>query len=114
LEYWFKLSPIKAFFMENNTIFESLEDFYNRKFEWIPENLSKDIGHVNVFRLPHPANKPVPYRRRDFYKVTLCRGASRLHYADKVFSFEKQAMFFLIHLFLTNGSISKMKFWVFM
>nr|WP_299416710.1 helix-turn-helix transcriptional regulator [uncultured Emticicia sp.] len=80
--------------MENNTIFESLEDFYNRKFEWIPENFSKDIGHVNVFRLPHPANKPVPYRRRDFYKVTLCRGASRLHYADKVFSFEKQALVF--------------------
>jgi AraC-like DNA-binding protein len=80
--------------MENNTIFVSLEDFYNRKFEWISENLSKDIGHVNVFRLPHPANKPVPYRRRDFYKVTLCRGASRLHYADKVFSFENQALVF--------------------
>lgn len=73
---------------------ESIEDFYNRRFEWIPENLSKDIGHVNVFRLPHPANKPVPYRRRDFFKVTLCRGSSRIHYADKVFSFEKQALVF--------------------
>lgn len=73
---------------------ESLQDFYSRKFEWIPESLSKDIGHVNVFRLPHPANKPVPYRRRDFFKVTLCRGGSRIHYADKVFSFEKQALVF--------------------
>ncbi|MFN3847988.1 MAG: helix-turn-helix domain-containing protein [Spirosomataceae bacterium] len=77
-----------------NSGFESLEDFYKRKFHWIPENLSKDIGHVNVFRLPHPANKPVPYRRRDFFKVTLCRGNSRIHYADKVFSFEKQALVF--------------------
>ncbi|GGD69144.1 AraC family transcriptional regulator [Emticicia aquatilis] len=77
-----------------NSGFESLEDFYKRKFDWIPENLSKDIGHVNVFRLPHPANKPVPYRRRDFFKVTLCRGNSRIHYADKVFSFEKQALVF--------------------
>lgn len=80
--------------MENNAKFESLEDFYSRRFDWIPENLSRDIGHVNVFRLPHPATKPVPYRRRDFFKVTLCRGASRIHYADKVFSFDKQALVF--------------------
>ncbi len=73
---------------------ESLQEFYNRQFEWIPESLIKDIGHVNVFRLPHPANKPVPYRRRDFFKVTLCRGGSRIHYADQVFSFEKQALVF--------------------
>ncbi|MCU0468161.1 MAG: helix-turn-helix transcriptional regulator [Arcicella sp.] len=73
---------------------ETLQDFYSRKFEWIPEGLSRDIGHVNIFRLPHPANKPVPYRRRDFFKITLCRGSSRIHYADKVFSFEKQALVF--------------------
>lgn len=80
--------------MENNARIESLEEFYKRKFDWIPENLSRDIGHVNVFRLPHPMTKPVPYRRRDFFKVTLCRGGSRIHYADKVFSFEKQALVF--------------------
>jgi AraC family transcriptional activator of pobA len=80
--------------MENYKKLESLEAFYKRKFDWIPENLSKDIGHVNVFRLPHPATKPVPYRRRDFFKVTLCRGSSRIHYADKVFSFDKQALVF--------------------
>ncbi|MFN3588772.1 MAG: helix-turn-helix domain-containing protein [Spirosomataceae bacterium] len=73
---------------------ETLADFYARQFEWIPESLSKDIGHVNVFRLPHPSNKPVPYSRRDFFKVTLCRGAGRIHYADKVFSYEKQAVVF--------------------
>lgn len=80
--------------MENNGKLESLEEFYKRKFDWIPENLSRDIGHINMFRLPHPATKPVPYRRRDFFKVTLCRGSSRIHYADKVFAFEKQALVF--------------------
>ncbi len=80
--------------MENAIKHESLEEFYTRKFDWIPENLSKDIGHINVFRLPHPVTKPVPYRRRDFFKVTLCRGSSRIHYADNVFSFEKQALVF--------------------
>lgn len=73
---------------------ESLEEFYKRKFEWIPESLSKGIGHVNIFRLPHPANKPVPYRRRDFFKVTLCRGDSRIHYADKIYTIKKQALVF--------------------
>lgn len=73
---------------------ETLQDFYNRKFKWMPETLSRDIGHINVFRLPHPPTKPVPYRRRDFFKVTLCRGSSRIHYADKVFSFGKQALVF--------------------
>ncbi len=73
---------------------ESLEEFYQRKFDWIPESLSKDIGHVNIFRLPHPEGKPVPYRRRDFFKATLCRGGSRIHYADKVYQFEKQALVF--------------------
>ncbi len=77
-----------------NNGFETLQEFYNRKFDWIAENLSRDIGHVNIFRLPHPSSKPVPYRRRDFYKVTLCRGSSRINYADKVFSFDKQALVF--------------------
>ena len=73
---------------------ESLESFYERRFEWIPESLSKNIGHFNIFRLPHPFNKPVPYRRRDFFKVTLCKGASRIHYADHIYYFEKQALVF--------------------
>lgn len=73
---------------------ESLEEFYKRKFDWIPESLSKDIGHINIFRLPHPEGSPIPYRRRDFFKATLCRGGSRIHYADQVYHFEKQALVF--------------------
>ncbi|MFN8354064.1 MAG: helix-turn-helix domain-containing protein [Spirosomataceae bacterium] len=76
----------------NNT--ESLEEFYRRKFEWIPEGLSKDIGHFNVFHLPLLPGKPVPYRRRDFYKITVCIGQSRIHYADQVYKIEKQALVF--------------------
>ncbi|WP_304234405.1 AraC family transcriptional regulator [Jiulongibacter sediminis] len=73
---------------------ESLEEFYKRRFEWIPESLSKDIGHFNVFKLPHASDKPVPYRRRDFFKITFCIGQSRVHYADQVYKIEKQALVF--------------------
>jgi AraC-like DNA-binding protein len=65
---------------------ETLEDFYRHKFNWLPDNLKKEIGHFNVFKMedcigPHQA--PIQYTRRDFYKVSLVRGNYIYHYADK-------------------------------
>ncbi|WP_221392303.1 AraC family transcriptional regulator [Dyadobacter sp. NIV53] len=65
---------------------ETLEEFYQQKFNWMPDNLQKDIGHFNVFNLEHhKASNTVPfkYSRRDFYKVSLIRGKNIYHYADK-------------------------------
>jgi len=80
--------------MEN---IESLEDFYKRKFNWMPDNLRNEIGHFNIFRLePYVEGKPtkIPYSRRDFYKIILVKGNSKIHYADKVVEVEKQAISF--------------------
>lgn len=44
------------------------------------------VGQVNVFRLEEvraPDGKPIPYGRRDFYKIALNRGPHVYHYADK-------------------------------
>jgi AraC-like DNA-binding protein len=76
---------------------ESIEEFYNRKFGWLPDNLRSEIGHFNVFRLePFTGDKgqPVPYKRRDFYKIMLVIGNSKVHYADKVVEIQKQALSF--------------------
>lgn len=76
---------------------ESLEDFYQRKFNWLPENFHQQLGHFNLFRLePLIPGKPlsVPYRRRDFYKVMLVLGNSAVHYADRVVEVKKQALCF--------------------
>lgn len=65
---------------------ETLEDFYLKKMNWLPDNLKKDIGHFNVFRTEDcvGANKQPPqYTRRDFYKISLTRGKHLYHYADK-------------------------------
>jgi AraC family transcriptional activator of pobA len=65
---------------------ETIEEFYNSKFNWLPENLSQDIGHFNVFRIEEchgPNATPVKYSRRDFYKISLFRGKTIYHYADK-------------------------------
>lgn len=50
---------------------ESLEEFYKRKFNWIPESLASEIGHFNIFRLePYLEGKmkAVPYRSGIFTK----------------------------------------------
>ncbi|MFD1257479.1 helix-turn-helix domain-containing protein [Mucilaginibacter terrae] len=76
---------------------ETLEDFYQQKFNYLPTNLQQDIGHFNVFRLEDcydPAAKPVTYSRRDFYKISLMSGSGRIHYADKSIEIEGTTLMF--------------------
>jgi len=76
---------------------ESLADFYQKKLNWMPEQIRNEIGHFNVFRLePFTGDntKPIPYKRRDFYKVMLVVGNSKVHYGDKVVEVQKQALSF--------------------
>ncbi len=76
---------------------ETIEEFYKRKYDWIPENLRKEIGHFNVFKLsPFVGDnaQAIPYRRRDFYKVMLVIGGGEVHYADKVMKVSRQALSF--------------------
>lgn len=76
---------------------ETIEQFYKRKFDWLPDNFRNEIGHFNIIKLkPAPDGKPqpVPYKRRDFYKIMLVMGNSEVHYADKVYQVQKQALAF--------------------
>jgi AraC family transcriptional activator of pobA len=65
---------------------QTLEHFYQSKFNSVPQTLQNGVGHFNVFRLEdcnQPNAAPVTYSRRDFYKVSLVRGEFLYHYADK-------------------------------
>jgi AraC-like DNA-binding protein len=76
---------------------ETIEEFYKRKFDWIPENIKNEIGHFNVFQhepIEPGKAKTIPYKRRDFYKIMLVIGNIKMNYADKVVSINKQALFF--------------------
>lgn len=76
---------------------ETIEQFYKRKFDWVPGNLRNEMGHFNVFRLdPYVgANaRPVPYSRRDFYKITITLGSGNVYYADKMYEVKQQALTF--------------------
>jgi AraC family transcriptional regulator, transcriptional activator of pobA len=76
---------------------ETIEEFYTKKFGGMPGDIRKEIGHFNVFKLdPFVGNnaKPVPYARRDFFKIMLVRGNYKMHYADGVVEIQKQALVF--------------------
>ncbi|AMP98464.1 AraC family transcriptional regulator [Pedobacter cryoconitis] len=65
---------------------QTLEHFYQQKFNSVPQTLQNGVGHFNVFRIEDcngPNATPVTYSRRDFYKVSLVRGEYLYHYADK-------------------------------
>ncbi len=76
---------------------ESLSEFYQNKFDWLPDNLKNEMGHFNVFTLaPFIGEKaqPIPYKRRDFYKISLAKGNSKVYFADQVVEVKKQALCF--------------------
>ncbi|PSL28859.1 helix-turn-helix domain-containing protein [Chitinophaga ginsengisoli] len=92
---------------------QTLEEFYQQKFNWLPENLQQDIGHFNVFSLEdslagvHGAT-PFKYSRRDFYKINLVRGKTLYHYADKSIELDGTAlMFFNPHVPYTFEPLSE-------
>jgi len=96
---------------------ETLEEFYQRKFDWLPEEIRKDIGHFNMFHLaPFREGQAtsIPYRRRDFYKIMLVKGNSRVHFGDKVVEVQKQALAFmkcinLVVITFLNFPMNKLK-----
>ncbi|PWK20094.1 AraC-like DNA-binding protein [Arcicella aurantiaca] len=76
---------------------ETIEDFYKLKLNWMPQNLGKEMGHFNVFRLEDFVTKYancIPYSRKDFFKISLIIGKNKAHYADKTIDIDKQALIF--------------------
>jgi AraC family transcriptional regulator, transcriptional activator of pobA len=75
----------------------SIEDFYERKFNWVPNDLKREIGHFNVFRFEDFTGKnarAIPFNRRDYYKISLLLGKINIHYAHKTIRIAKQAILF--------------------
>ena len=80
--------------MENTL---TLEDFYQHKLNWMPDNLKKEIGHFNVFKLDDftgACAKPIPYSRKDYFKISLIIGKNKVHYADKTIEMNAPALLF--------------------
>ena len=77
----------------------TLEEFYKETAGLIPEGISKELGHFNVFntddvRAKYKKKPYMPYNRRAYYKISLIIGRNRAEYADKVIDIEKSALLF--------------------
>ncbi|MBA3828456.1 MAG: helix-turn-helix transcriptional regulator [Taibaiella sp.] len=77
----------------------TIEDFYKDTSNLIPEGISKEIGHFNIFSIADvianfKAKHTMPYNRRAYYKISLMIGKNRVEYADKVIEIEKSAILF--------------------
>ena len=77
----------------------SLEEFYNVTTALLPEGISREIGHFNVFKVEemiahYKAKQSMPYNRREYYKISLINGRNKTEYADKVIDVEKNALLF--------------------
>lgn len=76
---------------------QTIEEFYESKLNWMPDSLQKEIGHFNVFKLNEFVGchaKPIPYSRKDYFKISLIVGRNKVHYADKIVEIEQQALLF--------------------
>lgn len=75
---------------------ETLQDFYKSIYNKLPDNFNKEIGHFNVFKLKSNKNntKPVPYTRRDYFKIGLFIGKCKIEYHDKIHEIKKQGIVF--------------------
>lgn len=76
--------------------FVGLQSFYKLlNQDNIP--VQQEAGHFNIFRVEDlllPDHKPVTYSRRNFFKVSLVNGHSKIHYADQVFEIKGSVLVF--------------------
>lgn len=77
----------------------SLDDFYKEIASFIPEGITKEIGHFNVFKVEDliarvKTEKVMPYNRRAYYKISLINGRNKAEYADKVIDIERNGLLF--------------------
>jgi AraC-like DNA-binding protein len=76
---------------------ENIQDSNTESFDCEKYGAPSDTGRFNVFKLePYVGEnaRPVPYKRRNFYKITMMIGQGKIHYADKVVEIQKQALVF--------------------
>lgn len=77
----------------------SIDDFYKRATATIPEGITKEIGHFNVFEIEKLFDKKtgtriMPYSRRSYYKISFLQGKNRAEYADKIININGSALLF--------------------
>jgi AraC family transcriptional activator of pobA len=77
----------------------SLNEFYRNSAAPLPEGLTKEIGHFNIFETEKmiddaAGRRIMPYTRRAYYKISWLRGKSSVEYADKIVEVEQNGLLY--------------------
>ncbi|MGC3945429.1 MAG: helix-turn-helix transcriptional regulator [Chryseolinea sp.] len=85
----------------------SIRNFYKEVFggecpdlnHFLTDQHHLDVGHFNVFNIADMYNTcngkaPMPYNRRNYYKISLINGKNRVEYADKGMEVDQYAVLF--------------------
>jgi len=78
----------------------TVEEFYQQTSMLIPDDIHKEIGHFNVFKINDMVHRgsnkklAMPYNRRTYYKISMISGKNKAEYADKVIDIAKNALLF--------------------
>jgi len=77
----------------------SVEEFCKETAAFMPEGISKETGHFNVFKVEDIVAKYkvkpfMPNNRRAYYKISFIDGRNKAEYANKVIDIEKNALLF--------------------
>lgn len=78
--------------------FESILEFYQVRYKWIPDEIKNNLGHFNVFPLESPnigkGAAPLEYARREWYNIVLVYGGGILHCSGNEFKVKNHAIVF--------------------
>jgi AraC family transcriptional activator of pobA len=76
--------------------FVELQTFY-KILNQASASPTDEVGHFNIFKVEDlllPKHKQVTYSRRNFFKVSLVTGASKIHYADQTITVHDSVLVF--------------------
>jgi AraC family transcriptional regulator, transcriptional activator of pobA len=75
---------------------ETIEEYYASRPTLSAATIDTNAGHFNIFRIGDPAIQDVvvPFGRKDYFKICIITGNSRVHYADKTFVVREHGLLF--------------------
>lgn len=77
---------------------ESIQAFYEARYQWIPTEIRNSLGHFNVFPLESPAigknAKSLEYGRREWYNIVLVFGGGIYQHSRKEYKVKNHAIAF--------------------
>lgn len=91
------LHHLRYHLKQMTTKLHTLEQYYSDTSVPPPANLARGIGHLNVFRIEEQTTSkatPPAFTRKDYFKICLTKGRSRVHYADRSFEITEYALLF--------------------